>query len=84
MGQNYMKLCSYAGLIPDISALPRCSTLWLTLVYLGTLDASVSNELAKTEASSVHMDSTEEMNTEGASGDGLEEWGVNKILQIPQ
>jgi hypothetical protein len=24
------------------------------------------------------------MNTEGASGDGLEEWGVNKILQIPQ
>jgi hypothetical protein len=33
----------------------------------------------------VHIDSNEEMNTKGARrGDGLEEWGVDKILQIPQ
>jgi hypothetical protein len=41
--------------------------------------------MAKVETSSVHMNSAEKMNTKGANGgDGLEEWGVNKILQIPQ
>jgi hypothetical protein len=81
MGQNYMKLCSYAGLIPDISATPRCSALWIALVHLGKLDPFDSNEVEKTEASSVH----EEMNTKRArEGDGPEEWGVNKIMQIPQ
>jgi hypothetical protein len=79
-----MKLCSYAGLIPDISALSRCSALWIVLVHLGKLDPSDSNELEKFESSSVHMDSAEEMNTKGARvGDGLEARGVDKILQIP-